>query len=419
MSTEALAGATRKVDRGAQTPDCPVHVDGEGVWHVQAFAPARAVLRSTGTRQGGFGVDDAKKLPAGMRPPVLWRDGAEHREHRRQTARFFTPRRVDEQYRDLMHRLASGQCDRLRRQGRADLSDLSFALAVAVAGDVIGLTPRHPGMARRLERFFTESTTAPGWSSPASAYRLLYQNLALAAFYLRDVRPAIQARRRRRQDDLISHLLDEGCTNAEVLGECVTFAAAGMVTTREFITVAAWHLFTNDTLRHAYVSGDRSARLAILHELLRLEPVVSDLFRWTTTELQVPGQDGPVTIPAGVRVDIAIAAANIDPVVAGAHPAQVCLARPLPDGVAGSVLAFGDGPHRCPGAHLAIQEAEIFLTKLFALPNLRMVQPPRARIRAQISSYELVGMMVAVGEVGEVTDRRGIRPGPGRPRAAR
>ncbi|WP_449350719.1 hypothetical protein [Streptomyces shaanxiensis] len=38
----------------------------------------------------------------------------------------------------------------------------------------------------------------------------------------------------RSYDDLISHLLAEGCSDAEILGECLTFAAAGMVTTREF-----------------------------------------------------------------------------------------------------------------------------------------------------------------------------------------
>src|SRR5436853_643903 len=55
------------------------------------------------------------------------------------------------------------------------------------------------------------------------------------AFFLLDVRPSIRARRRARQDDLISHLIDEGCSNSEILGECITFGAAGMITTREFI----------------------------------------------------------------------------------------------------------------------------------------------------------------------------------------
>jgi cytochrome P450 len=396
MPAETDAQSRRKVPRSEAAPGCPVHVGDDGVWHVEGFAPARAVLRSTETRQAGFGVENARQLTRKMRAPVLWRDGVEHREHRRQTARFFTPRRVNEKYRDLMHRIADEQCERLLRRGRADLSDLSFTLAVAVAAEVVGLTPVRRGMARRLERFFTEHGAQPGWRSPAGIYRMLYQNAALGGFYWFDVKPAIRARRRQRQDDLISHLLDEGCHSGEVLGECVTFAAAGMITTREFITVAAWHLFTDDNLRAAYVDGDAPARLAILNEILRLEPVVANLSRWTTADLQVDGGSGPVTIPAGARVDVVIAAANLDPATVGAQATQVCPGRPLPDGVGDAALSFGDGPHRCPGAHVAIHESEIFLTKLFAIPNLRMAQPPQARIRAEIASYELEGMILTV-----------------------
>ncbi|HLL67331.1 MAG TPA: cytochrome P450 [Micromonosporaceae bacterium] len=396
MSSDTYADSQRKIPRDGAGAGCPVSVDAEGVWHVPGYAAARAVLRSTDTRQGGFGVDDAGDLPGKMRPPVLWRDGPEHREDRRQTARFFTPRRVDEKYRGLMHRFADEQCERLRRRGTADLSQLSFALAVAVAGEVIGLTPARRGMARRLERFFTEHRSAPGWRTPGGIYRMAYMNSALAAFYLADVAPAIRVRRRRRRDDLISHLLDQGCNNGDIFGECVTFAAAGMATTREFITVAAWHLFTDAGLRTRYLDGDQAARAAILHELLRLEPVVGNLARWTTAELELPGEDGPVTIPAGARVDVVVAAANLDPAAVGDRPTQLCPGRPLGDGVADAGLAFGDGPHRCPGAHIAVQETDIFLTKLFAMPNLRMVQPPRSRIRAMISSYELNGLIVTV-----------------------
>ena len=31
-------------------------------------------------------------------------------------------------------------------------------------------------------------------------------------------------------------------------------------------------------------------------------------------------------------------------------------------------MSFGDGHHRCPGAYIAIQETDIFLTRLLALP---------------------------------------------------
>jgi cytochrome P450 len=397
MTADVPVNTKRKVDRGPMPAGCPVRQGPDGVWQVRDYATARALLRNTDTRQGGFGVENLARMATKMRPAVLFRDGPEHREHRRQTAKFFTPRRVDLKYRQLMHRLADEQCDRLRASGRADLSRLSFALAVAVAAEVIGLDGARAGTARRLERFFAEHSTEPGWRSPQAIYRMLYTNGVLLSFFLFDVRPAVRARRRQRRDDLISHLLDEGCNNAEILGECVTFGAAGMITTREFITVAAWHLFTDDALRRAYVDGDEQARYAILHEILRLEPVVANLYRYATQDIEITGDDGPVTIPTGAKVDVGIAAANLDPAAVGDDPTEVCPARPVADGVGDAGLSFGDGAHRCPGAHIAIQETDIFLTRLFALPGLRMAQEPRTRIRPNIASYELVGLEVTVG----------------------
>jgi cytochrome P450 len=392
MPAETPVESKRKVGRGELAPGCPAHAGADEVWKVQDFAGARAVLRNTETRQAGFGIEQASRLDGKMRMPVLYRDGAEHREHRRQTAKYFTPKRVDTAYRGLMDRLAEQQCDILRRRGEVDLSQLSFRLAVAVAAEVIGLTESGAGMATRLDRFFTERGGTPGWRNPRASYRQLRSNLNMALFYWRDVRPAVAARKAERRDDLISHLLDEGCNKAEILGECVTFAAAGMITTREFITVAAWHFFSDDALRLAYVEGSEKERVAILHEILRLEPVVANLFRRTTAEIQV----GETMIPAGALVDIGVAAGNLDTDAVGTDPGAVCPARPLADGVGDAALSFGDGPHRCPGAYIAIQETDIFLTKLFALPGLSMVQEPTVRIRPEISSYELVGMRLKV-----------------------
>src|SRR4051812_38356037 len=110
--TETPLESQRKISRGELDPGCPVHAGADGVWHVQDFATARAMLRSTETRQAGFGVENAAKLEGRMRMPVLYRDGPEHREHRRQTAKYFTPKRVDTAYRSLMERLADEQCEK-------------------------------------------------------------------------------------------------------------------------------------------------------------------------------------------------------------------------------------------------------------------------------------------------------------------
>ena len=376
---------SRKVHRGERSPGCPVRVGPDGVWEIQDYATARRFLRHTDTRQAGLGIENALRHQGRMRLPMLYRDGPEHREQRRQTARYFTPKRVESAYGELMHRLAGQQCEVLRRRGAADLSALSFQLAVAVAAEVVGLTESPPGMPRRLDRFFR--IPDPDARGLAAARQKAANNAVLLSFLWRDVRPAVAARRKARRDDLISHLLDEGCTTREILGECVTFAAAGMVTTREFITVAAWHLLTDETLRSRYETGGPDERVAILHEILRLEPVVGDLLRLTTADVAL----GDVTIPSGARVDVAVSAANLDAREAGEQPGAVCPGRPV-----GAGLSFGDGAHRCPGAYVAIQEADIFLSKLFAMPGLRMIQHPSVTIRPDIASYELKGLVLAV-----------------------
>jgi cytochrome P450 len=393
---EASSGA-RKVDRGPAGSGCPVEQGPDGVWRVRGQAAGKAVLRSTETVQAGLGVETMEKLPKRIRRPVLYRDGPEHREHRRQTARYFTQRRVDERYRELMERVADEQIDRLVRDGRADLGELSFRLAVEVTSAVIGLTESKPGLDARLERFFPEKFGTPGFTSLSGLYWFYRQNRSFLSIYLKDVRPAVKARRAARRDDLISHLLDEGCRGGEVLGECVTFAAAGMVTTREFINMAVWHLFGDPGLKARYLGADRDERYAVLLEILRLEPVVGNLKRRTTGPLEVPGPEGPVMIPAGDLVDIAVSATNLDTTAFGDHPLEVRPARPLFDGASAAGLSFGDGPHKCPGSHLAIQESDVFLTRLFALPGLAMKTPPRISMKEEISGYELRGLVITVG----------------------
>jgi cytochrome P450 len=231
-SMDDAQGGARKVDRNSAPPGCPVSRAADGSWQVHGYAAARAVLRSTETRQAGLGIETVARLPLRIRRPVLYQDGPGHREQRRQTARFFTPRRVNEHYREAMVRIAEEQLSVLRTNGRAQLSDLSFNVAIAVASDIIGLRHSRPGIRRRLEAFFPEEFGTPGLTSFHGIHWFVRQNTNWLRIYFADVRPAIRAHRRRQRDDLISHLLSDGCSDAEILGECLTFAAAGMVTTR-------------------------------------------------------------------------------------------------------------------------------------------------------------------------------------------
>lgn len=370
----------------------------DGVWRVRGHEQARAILRSADTKQAGFNAELLERLPGGMRRPILYQEGKPHNEQRRQTARFFSPRTVGENYRGIMEGFAAGLIEELRRKRRADVDVLSFKLAVKVAGKVVGLTDsRLPGMDRRLEAFFAGGVTGFGWS-PREILGFARNQTRAAAFFYLDVKPAIEARKKNPGEDVISHLLSLGYGDGEILTECLTYAAAGMATTREFITVAAWHMMEQPAVRGRYLAGDEEERHALLQEILRLEPVVSDLYRRATADIRLDVGGEPVTVPAGSLIDLNIYAVNADGAVVGECPLALLPGRDLRvERVGPQVMSFGDGSHRCPGAYVAIQESDVFLRRLLAQEDLRIERKPSVSWNDVTSGYELRGFAVAVG----------------------
>jgi cytochrome P450 len=329
--------------------------------------------------------------------PILFLEGKPHQEQRKRAARFFTPKVVSTNYRQVMERLADTLTSEVRRAKRADVSYLSLTLAVRVAAEVVGLTnSRLPGMAKRLEMFFEEQWAIDRRRNPLALIRTLWRHRHMAAFFFLDVQPAIRARRRQPQEDVISHLLAQGYSEREILIECLTYAAAGMATTREFISLAAWHLLEHPALRARYLGAPEEERYAILHELLRLEPVVGDLYRQATADLHIESRGVPIIIPQGARMQIHIRGANTDATIVGEQPLELCPGRALKgENVPPMLMSFGDGHHRCPGAYLAIQETDILLQRLLALDGVRIERAPTMIWNDLVTGYEFRNFMIA------------------------
>lgn len=393
---DAVGCPARKLTRpGDDGPLVERVVDAEGEhWVFRSFPLVREVLRTESAFiQAGFGADDMGGR-ASMRPPILYLEGAEHREQRGAAARLFAPK-VIEGYRPMMTRLSAELVGRLRDDKTTDLSVLSLRMAVEVAARVVGLTNSSlRGMTRRLDTFFDGEPLGSG-GGPRGALRSWRQRAATMAFYWFDVLPAIRARRRDPGpgddpvgDDVISQLIRRDFSDLEILTECLTYGAAGMVTTREFITVVAWHLLDEPALLARFRAGDRAARLALLEEALRLEPVVGHLRRRATRDITLTGPEGPVEVAAGEMVDLHIRAADADEATVGELPLRLCPDRSLPRAVPGAVLALGDGHHRCPGGPIALLESEIFLSELFA-HEIVAVRPPRVQWNPITMGYDL------------------------------
>lgn len=344
------------------------------------FAEARAVLRSDQARQAGFLAEQVGRIGSATRQPILFLEGEAHRVQRSATARFFTPKIVTSRYRELMIELSDSLISRFRRDRRARLDQMSLELAVAVASQIVGLTNSDPaGLARRLDVFFTGDFHRPRGKLAAFAFFLRSQFRVLA-FYYRDVRPAIRARKRQRQDDVISHLIGQGYNGREILTECLVYGAAGMATTREFIVMAAWHMLEREDLKAAFLTADEGGQIALLEELLRLEPVVGYLYR------RMP-QDAPAQPGAAIAVDVR--AANTDAAAFGDRVCEVVPGRQVSAKYGNAGLSFGDGEHRCPGAQVALQESCLFLDRLLRVPGLTLEHAPSLAWNPLVTGYEL------------------------------
>jgi cytochrome P450 len=322
-----------------------------------------------------------------MRPPILYLEGAQHRTQRSAAARFFAPK-VTEGYRDMMEALSEQLVGRLRPDRAVDLRRLSMEMAVQVAGRVVGLTDSSTrGMSRRLDTFFA-GNPLDRRSGLTGLVKNLRFGTATARFYYFDVKPAIRSRRRRPREDVISQLLADGFSDLEILTECLTYAAAGMATTRELICMAAWHLVDDPDLLARYRAGDRDERTAMLQETLRLEPVVGRLYRRLRAPLTLELDGEEHELPAGSLVDLDLRAVNAEEATVGEEPYGLCPGRDLPRTVPPAVMSFGDGHHRCPGGPIAIMESEIFLTALFRR-EVVADGPPRVTWNAVSQGYDL------------------------------
>ena len=355
-------------------------------------ASAKTVLRSSNVRQAGFTAEIDQIINI-TRPPVIVLDGPEHRKYRAATARFFAPKVVTTRYLELMEGTAQRLIAQFRQDGHGDLGKMAMEMATAVAAEIVGLTESAPDkLAGRLMALI-----GGGTKDRSNRIKVLFENIKTVIrfkkFEYHDVRPSIRERRRERREDVISHLLDENYSNLEILGECLTYAGAGMVTTKEFIVVAFWHLIGDEPLKERFMKADRKQQTLIMEEILRLEPILGVLARRSTAELELPGTER--TYPAGTLFKVDVRDSNIDERAVGKCPLAIDPDRDVAQRAGGSMFAFGDGVHRCPGHQVAMYESAVFLEALLASPGVRLVTEPSLGWAEMIEGYELYNMEIA------------------------
>ncbi|MCU1462954.1 MAG: hypothetical protein JWO37_3029 [Acidimicrobiales bacterium] len=157
-------------------------------------------------------------------------------------------------------------------------------------------------------------------------------------------------------DDFVTRLIGtsvdgEHLTDVEMRTQLAFLLMSGNETTRHLIANMLETVCTDAAL----LSGLRAERglvPTVVEESLRHDPPIHVLMRDCLEEVTIEG----VTIPAGVKVGFGLASANRD-ARTYEDPDEFRLDRPS----AKDHLAFGGGPHVCPGASLARLEGRIAL----------------------------------------------------------
>ncbi|WP_067806973.1 cytochrome P450 family protein [Nocardia beijingensis] len=292
-------------------------------------------------------------------------DGPEHRRLRIKTTQALTKRRLDA-LRPAIERMTAELLDDLAAAGRdgaaVDLKTVfAYPLPMRVISELMGVDRAdHPMLLDWYKAFFSLLT-------PQDERLRVIDELDA---YFTDL---VRKKTADPTDDLTSAFIVSGddtepLTEEEVVGNLKALVAAGHETTIGLILNAVRALLERPEQLNAVRAGDRTWADAVEETLRWDSPVTHLLMRFATEDIAV----GDTVIEKGEGVVMSYRAIGRDLAVHGEDADDFDVSRPT----ANRHLAFGYGPHICPGAALARLEAGIALPALFArFPGLRFAVP--------------------------------------------
>lgn len=347
-----------------------------GGWVVTRYADVHALLRDK--RMSSSQLDQlmgqlSPEQQTGTQPlrqiltgRLLLTDDPDHRRLRSLMQLAFTPRRV-RQMTEFIQQSINEMLDRLQSAGKMDLiADFADPLPSHVITGMLGLPPedhlQFKGWTDDIYGFL-------GVSAEPVASRAERANGSARQLhsYLNDLFTKIRLHPR---DDLLSGMLEaeeEGqkLSQTELFSNVVGMINAAHETTTNLIGNTVYTLLKTPDLWHRLVD-DPELVPSTVEEGLRYESPIQMVGRRAAEDVTI----NDVTIPAGQRVALILAAANRDP-------------EQFPDADRFDMtrsdnphVAFGGGPHFCLGAALGRLEGQLALQSLAErLPDLRFLQP--------------------------------------------
>jgi cytochrome P450 len=314
---------------------CPVAHSASygGFWAVTRYRDVQQVMRDPATFSSAKGIVIPRNPASGRRPPLHY-DPPEHTAYRKVISPVFRRERLG-----WLAPAVTALAERLVSALPAKV-ELYAEFCSPYASRVVCLLLNIPG--DLAEEFGVHMDTFEDAQRRRDLPVIEAENQHLYGL-CREV-----ARRRAAQpldpaDDMLSALLaaqagGEPVTAEIAAGSLRQIVVAGHGAPALTLASAGLHL-ARDARLQAALRADHGLVPPFVEEMLRLHTPNVGFARTTTRPARIGGRD----IPAGEPVAVVLPAANQDPEVFG-QPDELDLARRERH------LAFGDGPHVCPGA---------------------------------------------------------------------
>ena len=293
---------------------------------------------------------DRPLLPLQVDPP-------DHVKYRRvmdpqMSARHFAP--LEDEVRGLVNDLV----DRFSERGTCDVhAELTVPLPCTVFLQLCNLPQDSlDQMLAWKDDIIRPQLRHPDAHDPEVAGQIRRRTaLAIYAFF----GEVIADRRAQPGDDLFSRFANgeidgERMTDEQMLDMGFLFLLGGLDTVTSTLDCSIAYLGRNPDRRDQLVA-DPSRVPAAVEELLRVHTPVMQVLRVVKQPYEMHG----VSLEPGDSVMVMIGAADTDPTEFGETAGEVDFDRPV-----NRHLAFGGGPHRCLGSHLARFELVIALEEL-------------------------------------------------------
>ncbi|HEX5265903.1 MAG TPA: cytochrome P450 [Acidimicrobiales bacterium] len=322
---------------------------------------------------GIMGVPRPREMP---RIGIAEADGEQHAALRRLLNPFMLPPAVAEA-RPFVEQATAWFLDRHIESGRMDMvRDLTNPVPAVLTMRMLGLP--YDRWEHYAEAF--HATAAYPRSSPE-----YQQAVQLMPGIISEVLETAESRRRRPGADVLSRLVTvdvdgRPLTDDEIVSVMWNLIGGGLDTTTSLTSLALHHLDSRPDLRRRLIDEPHLIVRAG-EEYLRWTSVNETLTRTCTRDVVLGGQ----LIRRGDWVMMSWLGANFDPAVFD-RPDEVDVDRaPNPH------LAFGVGPHRCIGMHVARSLFQVMVSEVLRrIPNYRV---DRAATRFYQGNPELFGVV--------------------------